>query len=142
MKYFGKINDPKDIATKEYVDAKIFGGGGTESEDFIVEEGSSANWYYRKWDSGFAECWGKHQVKISNYTTVNGFYGFAEKFYLPFTFTETVKKIYNVQIGNGFGMPASGGMGDTASDVTIHGLGNAGGMQTVTAQIYVWGNWK
>lgn len=26
MKYFGKINDPKDIATKEYVDAKIFGG--------------------------------------------------------------------------------------------------------------------
>lgn len=27
MKYFGKINDPKDIATKEYVDAKIFGGG-------------------------------------------------------------------------------------------------------------------
>lgn len=119
-----------------------YSGGGTESEDFIVEEGSSANWYYRKWDSGFAECWGKHQVKISNYTTVNGFYGFAEKFYLPFTFTETVKKIYNVQIGSGFGMPASGGMGDTASDVTIHGLGNAGGMQTVTVQIYVWGNWK
>ena len=28
-----------------------------ESRDYIVEEGISGNWYYRKWASGVAECW-------------------------------------------------------------------------------------
>lgn len=27
MKYFGEINSPKDLVTKEYVDQKIPGGG-------------------------------------------------------------------------------------------------------------------
>lgn len=27
MKYFGEINDPKALVTKEYVDQKISGGG-------------------------------------------------------------------------------------------------------------------
>lgn len=27
MKYFGKIDNPKDLVTKEYVDQKISGGG-------------------------------------------------------------------------------------------------------------------
>ena len=27
MKYFGEINNPKDLVTKEYVDQKISGGG-------------------------------------------------------------------------------------------------------------------
>lgn len=27
MKYFGEINSPKDLVTKEYVDQKILGGG-------------------------------------------------------------------------------------------------------------------
>lgn len=110
--------------------------------DFIVEQGSSGTWYYRKWNSGFAECWGKHQVTKSHYTTVNGFYGYAATFTLPFVFTGTVRKVYNLQIGTGFGMVASGGMGDTAGQVTVHGLGSASGSQPITAQIYAWGNWK
>ena len=128
---------------------KFLGGGVTLSRIlsklgvvFIVEEGTSGNWYYRKWNSGFAECWGKHQITKSHYTTVNGFYGYAATFTLPFTFTGTVRKVYNLQIGSGFGMVASGGMGDTAGQVTVHGLGNASGAQSITAQIYAWGNWK
>lgn len=27
------------------------------SADYIVEEGYTSNWYYRKWASGIAECW-------------------------------------------------------------------------------------
>lgn len=27
MKYFGEINNPNDLVTKEYVDQKISGGG-------------------------------------------------------------------------------------------------------------------
>ena len=34
------------------------------STDYIVEEGTDGIWTYRKWNSGIAECWGKH--KFSN----------------------------------------------------------------------------
>lgn len=49
------VTDDKDIATKEYVDTH--GGGGTISADYIVEQGTSNNWIYRKYNSGVAECW-------------------------------------------------------------------------------------
>lgn len=31
-------------------------------QDYIVEEGISGIWTYRKWASGIAECWGQHTV--------------------------------------------------------------------------------
>lgn len=31
---------------------------GQEMKDFIVEQGTSGIWTYRKWNSGIAECWG------------------------------------------------------------------------------------
>lgn len=30
----------------------------TSSADYIVEQGTSGIWTYRKWSSGIAECWG------------------------------------------------------------------------------------
>lgn len=38
---------------KDYADAR---------GDYIVEEGKSGIWYYKKWASGEAECWGKNSV--------------------------------------------------------------------------------
>ena len=37
------------------------GGGSLTSklQDYIVEQGTSDIWYYRKWNSGVAECWGE-----------------------------------------------------------------------------------
>lgn len=34
-------------------------------EDFIVEQGTSGIWTYRKWNSGIAECWGTTSVNTS-----------------------------------------------------------------------------
>lgn len=39
--------------SKDYTDAR---------GDYIVEEGTSGIWTYRKWASGIAECWGKNSV--------------------------------------------------------------------------------
>lgn len=30
--------------------------------DYIVEQGTSGNWIYRKWNSGVAECWAGYSV--------------------------------------------------------------------------------
>lgn len=35
--------------------------------DYIVEQGTSGIWTYRKWNSGIAECWGNENI------TFNGF---------------------------------------------------------------------
>ena len=45
------------------------GGAGTEPvADYVVSEGTSGNWRYRKWASGVAECWGQ----LEDVTTTSG----------------------------------------------------------------------
>ena len=55
----------------DYVVDKIYdlvNSGG--SADYIVEEGQSGIWTYRKWASGVAECWGKVTVALSGTGTL------------------------------------------------------------------------
>lgn len=40
--------------------------------DYIVEQGTSGNWTYRKWNSGIAECWGEYKTTITHYVSVFG----------------------------------------------------------------------
>lgn len=35
-----------------------------EAVDFIVEQGTSDIWEYRKWHSGKVECWGKRDIEV------------------------------------------------------------------------------
>lgn len=35
---------------------------GTNLADYVVEQGTSGIWTYRKWNSGIAECWGYKQT--------------------------------------------------------------------------------
>lgn len=35
--------------------------------DFIVEQGTSGIWTYRKWNSGIAECWGTHSWTVTQW---------------------------------------------------------------------------
>lgn len=60
--------------------------------DYIVEQKTSGVWYYRKWNSGFAECYGYHTINnVSCSTAWGSLYGtsaIALPNY-PFTFIET-----------------------------------------------------
>lgn len=52
-----------------------------EFADYVVDEGTSGNWTYRKWSDGTAECWSKQTLSCglkSGSVTVN----------FPFPFTE------------------------------------------------------
>lgn len=44
---------------------------GTAMADFVVSQGISGSWIYRKWNSGAAECWGEQTVQSGGWTTVN-----------------------------------------------------------------------
>lgn len=61
--YFDRINEsvgincfPKHQNTLE-IDGDIYINSAL-LQDFVVEQGSSGIWIYRKWNSGIAECWG------------------------------------------------------------------------------------
>lgn len=79
--------------------------------DYVIEQGTQGDWTYRKWNSGFAECWRNVSVTPS---TVNGTNNLTLT--LPFTFANTS---YNVTI-----TPAKASMyvdrwGDSATDGAI-----------------------
>lgn len=37
---------------------------GNPMTDFVVEQGTSGNWTYRKWASGISECWGTFNINV------------------------------------------------------------------------------
>lgn len=45
--------------------ASVSSGAGTKEVDVVVAEGSEGIWYYRKWLSGRAECWGRIRASLN-----------------------------------------------------------------------------
>ena len=58
---YEKILSPRDYEGNHGVH---FSGCGVD--DMVIAEGTSGIWRYRKWQSGIAECWGKHSVTSLN----------------------------------------------------------------------------
>lgn len=110
--------------------------------DYIVSSGYSDGWYYRKWNSGKAECWGRISVTKSHYTTLNGFYCYYGAVTYPFTFTENPRYYYNVQVGSGFAMPGSATQGESTTGTNWYAVANASGSQSCKIHMYVYGKWK
>ncbi len=58
------------------------------TKNYIVEQGTSGVWTYRKWNSGFAECYGYHTVSGLNISTAWGSWYASPAIALPsFPFT-------------------------------------------------------
>ena len=55
------------------------------SVDYIVEQGTSGIWTYRKWNSGVAECWGKGTIS-GTWTAWGSVYHIEKTFDYPFAF--------------------------------------------------------
>ena len=122
--------------------ANIYFNGG-KMADFVVEQGTQGDWTYRKWNSGFAECWRNVSVTPGNVNGTNSI-----QMTLPFTFANTN---YNVTI-----TPAKASMyvdrwGDSATNGTItHTTTNFtmaynyayGTAYNVSFNIVVNGRWK
>ena len=69
--------------------------------DYIVAQGESGIWKYRKWSSGRAECWGKRKEKV-NITTAWGtlYYGTMSFIAFPFVFAEAPACVVTTEYGD------------------------------------------
>jgi len=115
---------------------------GSNLKDFIVEQGTSGSWFYRKWFSGVSECWGTLAGTLSYYTTINSFYAYEGSVSFPGIFIAVPNVQFQPYIGNGFAIPARGVI-STATQCKWVALSNVGTANTsVKVDVYAFGKWK
>lgn len=53
---------------------RVGGAGTAPVADYVISEGTSGNWRYRKWASGVAECWGEVTAKAAITDAIGSMY--------------------------------------------------------------------
>lgn len=111
--------------------------------DYIVEQGTSGIWTYRKWNSGVAECWGLDSASFAMTTQI----GSSGHYYAIRTVSISalgLLTIQNVQaIGQGGGYYFSTKVEDyTTSQIRLTAFSILSYTQNITHSIYIIGTWK
>ena len=113
--------------------------------DWIVEQGTSGDWTYRKWSSGNAELW-LHNYKITTTPTQSPQGNLYQELYavnknFPFSFIEAP-----FAIGNNASSDAHGIIQSITTNTTkityIHTYRGSSGSYNMWINIYVMGKWK
>ena len=92
---------------------------GNTIDDYVVAEGTSGFWRYRKWASGIAECWGANQITVSVTNKWNAlYYGSFGRVSYPFTFDGAPNEYITVNHSDGNLWAA---LGNNTSEQTHNG---------------------
>ena len=109
--------------------------------DYIVEQGKSGVWTYRKWASGVAECWGQPAKSVASSGTFLGANAYSTYFALPSgLFVSVDSANANPILGSSYAIPAY--INTTPTSVGVDALSNASGTNDFSANIFVRGRWK
>ena len=107
------------------------------SVDYIVEQGTSGIWTYRKWNSGIAECWG---TASKNETGTYGNYLCLCQSYPSGLFSEDpILLASGGASGNAY---AYGGYAKSLSVITADVYVYTAGSKPAWVYIYAIGKWK
>lgn len=114
---------------------------GLIAADYIVEQGTSDIWTYRKWNSGVAECWGTYSFSSASFsTTGNVYYRTFDAIPFPTSlFNAEPFATASVQMGN------MGGCGITnkqSTKVSVGVLSAVSSARSGYIYIYAKGTWK
>jgi len=113
-------------------------------DDYVVEQGTSGIWTYRKWNSGIAECWGKTSLQTISVTIAWAglYYGNIPAVYLPFQFV-SVPFCYASAVDNGSNwsiQPSSGG--SPTQTRALYAISPVYGTYSIAVEYLVIGRWK
>lgn len=117
--------------------------GAAQAEDYVVEEGASGDWTYRKWNSGVAECW----RTIADNRPSTAFSATGSVYYRNVTgisfpsglFTARPKVVVNADFGN---VGSASATGVSSTGFTITELSAVSTARAVTLDIYAVGTWR
>ena len=109
--------------------------------DYIVEQGKSGVWTYRKWASGVAECWGQPAKSVASSGTFLGANAYSTNFALPSgLFVSVDSANANPRLSSNYAIPAY--INTTPTSVGVDALSNESGTKDFSANIFVRGRWK
>ena len=111
------------------------------SVDYIVEQGTSGIWSYRKWNSGLAECWTTSTLNTTGtfWANIVGGHGFYVNYNFPSGLFSSKPVISgNGRTGTGGGFVFCSG---SSTDVTAYVIGNQD-ENNLTLEIFAKGKWK
>ena len=113
--------------------------------DYVLEQGTSGLWAYRKWASGVAECWLESELHLTGSTPVaymnNSAYYSDVFFDSPLTFKTRPRGVADGILGTGLGF-ANVVVLDDYSKITIRVTGNQNDAAITIRSMIVTGRWK
>ena len=111
------------------------------SVDYIVEQGTSGIWTYRKWNSGNLEAWGYDSQSWANTTALASHY-YGQKSYTISALGFTA--ISNIQVtGEAKGYYIATKVEEqSTSTIKLTALSAASDTRTIVHSIYIKGTWK
>lgn len=138
----GDLNDNADA-----IDAALAKAWNTENlplVDYIVAQGNSGGWYYRKWNSGFAECWIRATADFTSFTDHGSALYYTETFKIlyPFQFTEITARFISSLNANVIAATFIGIETDGATFRAITVTNVASSYTGRNFNIYAAGKWK
>lgn len=115
---------------------------GANLADYVVEQGTSGYWTYRKWNSGISECWLTWTGTLSHYWSGNGLYSYSTgAINFPSGLFITIPSITaDGAIGSAFYLGTT--IMPSATGVNVAACTTISGQQTCTFHIQVKGKWK
>lgn len=112
--------------------------------DFIVDQGIESDWFYRKWNSGIAECWRLYyDTTNASATYYNGFY-YSPTITVPFPFTFTNLPCVQANGGSAANMNFVRVFGqyEDGASFCVCGLTDSATNTDITVNLYAIGKWK
>ena len=124
---------------------RVGGAGTSPVADYVVAQGISGNWRYRKWNSGIAECWAKITQTVTPGNAWAGTLNLAPYVIgvtTPIEFTGIDCVNASAYVGNGHTITSSV-TATTPHNISIPALSvYLTGQQECKAYVYVTGRWK
>ena len=113
--------------------------------DFVVEQGTSGHWQYRKWKGGTAECWGIGTLTDITSISGRGTYFYSTPVSIAYPdglFTGRVVPHVALNPSIAFAVPSYTDFGAVAANFYILTPNEARTSFTVNYAIYAAGSWK
>lgn len=115
--------------------------------NYVVAEGDSGNWHYRKWNNGWAECWATiNKSSVPMTQQWGGVYESTSTYYFtyPFTFAERPWWVVSANESSGgvLSIEAEGSDSSTTRTANFRFTRGTSGTQSITYSCYAFGKWK
>lgn len=140
MQFNGKTNKTYDGSSAQTFNVTPAAIG---VADYVITQGITGDWTYRKWNSGVYECWRQVTGTITYSSTWNNFkvfHGSADWPSGAFKANPTV--FYNCYIGNGYAIACRGGL-STTTNFKWSALGTDSDPNVgFVVYVYAIGRWK